>query len=131
LDRKKELKEQYRQMKPQMGVLMIRSNSQNKCFIEATQDLRGRINSTKFKLACGAHPNRELQKEWQEFGESNFTIEIVDHFEYDKDETKTDYTEDIALLQMIWEEKMGQRGFFILQKISRPLIRPLTGWSAF
>lgn len=116
MDRKKELKEQYRQMKPQMGVLMIRSNSQNKCFIEATQDLRGRINSTKFKLAGGAHPNRELQKEWQEFGERNFTIEIVDHLEYDKDETKTDYTEDIALLQMMWEEKMAKEDFLFYKK---------------
>lgn len=46
MDRKKELKEQYRQMKPQMGIFIIRSNPSNKCYFESTQNLRGRINST-------------------------------------------------------------------------------------
>lgn len=109
MDRKKELKEQYRQMKPQMGVFIIRSHHDSKCFIEGTQNLKGRINSTKFKLAAGAHPYRELQKEWKDFGEENFTIEILENLEYDKDESKTDYTEDLALLQMIWEEKLSKQ----------------------
>lgn len=109
MDRKKELKEQYRQMKPQMGVFIIRSHAGNKCFIEGTQNLKSRINATRFKLAAGAHPNRELQKEWKDFGEENFTIEILENLPYDKDESKTDYTEDLALLQMLWEEKLSQQ----------------------
>ncbi len=106
LNRKKELKEQYRQMKPQMGILIIRSKASNKCYIEATQDLKSKINSTKFKLGFGNHPNRDLQKEWKDYGEGNFTIDILDTLQYSEDEAKTDYTEDLALLQTIWEEKL-------------------------
>ncbi len=106
MDRKKELKDQYRQMNPDMGIFMIRSNVSNKCYLEETQDLRGTMNGTKFKLMAGVHPNRELQKEWKEFGERNFTIEILENLAYDKDESKTDYKEDLTLLQMIWEEKL-------------------------
>ncbi len=108
MDRRKQLKEQYKQMRPDMGVFAIGSKVNNKCCIEATQDLKGTMNGTRFKLKNGSHPNRELQKEWKEFGEGNFTIEILEHLEYDKDESKTDYKEDLALAKMIWEEKLLQ-----------------------
>jgi len=108
MDRKKELKQQYLQMKPDMGVLIIRSKHNNKCLIEITQNLRTTLNSIKFKLELGAYPNRELQKEWKDYGEGSFSIEVLENLEYDKDETKTDYKDDLALLQMDWEEKMAK-----------------------
>lgn len=107
MDRKKELKLQYKQTKPDMGIFIIRSKANNKCYIQGTQDLRGTINGAKVRLGNNMHPNKELQKEWNELGEGNFTIEILEHLKYDKDETKTDYTEELALLQMIWEEKLA------------------------
>lgn len=114
MDRKKELKEQYKRMKPQMGIFVIRSKVNNKCYIKTTQDLRGVINGTKVRLEAGMHPNRELQKEWNDFGPGNFTIEILENLEYDKDESKTDYTEELALLQMIWEEKLAKENKALL-----------------
>ncbi len=110
MDRKKELKEQYKQMKPDMGIFVIRSNSNNKCYIEGTQDLKSKINRTKFQLEFGSFANKELQKEWKEYGGPSFTIEVLENLKYDKDESKTDYSEDLALLQMIWEEKLSQEG---------------------
>lgn len=113
MDRKKELKEKYLQMKPEMGVFIVRSHFNNKCYIEGTKNLKGAINSTKFRLKYGSHPNEELQKEWQEYGETNFTIEVLDNLEYEKDELKTDYTEDLILLQKIWEEKILKLNYFL------------------
>ncbi|KJS83827.1 MAG: hypothetical protein JM58_11900 [Peptococcaceae bacterium BICA1-8] len=106
MDRKKELKAQYKEMRPEMGIFIIRSEVNKKCYIETTQNLRGTLNRTKFQLGANSYPNRELQKEWNDFGAENFTIEILENLEYDKDESKTDYTEDLALLQMMWEEKL-------------------------
>jgi len=98
-------------MKPPMGIIIVRSNSTKKCLVEATPNLKSRLNSTRFKLNAGGHPNRDLQKEWQERGEANFTIEILEGLEYDeKDEAKTDYSEDLALLKMIWEERLAEEG---------------------
>lgn len=111
MDRKKELKEQYKHMKPDMGIFIIRSNFNDKCYIEGTQNLRATINGTRFKLEAGVHPNRELQKEWKEHGEGSFTIEVLENLEYDKDEAKTDYTDDLALLLMVWEEKLAEKNF--------------------
>lgn len=111
--RKKELIAQYKRTRPPMGVFIVRCKVNNKYYLEGTQDLRGRINGTKARLGLGAgmHPNKELQKEWDEFGEENFTIEILENLEYDKeDEAKTDYKDDLALLQMVWEEKLAKEG---------------------
>jgi len=116
MDRRKELREQYKNMKPDMGIFKIKSKSSNKCHIETTKDLKSTINSTKFKLEAGIYPNRELQKEWKDFGAKNFTIEILENLEYDKDESKTDYGEDLTLLQMIWEEKLLKQNMELYKK---------------
>ncbi|TJX15172.1 GIY-YIG nuclease family protein [Tissierella creatinini] len=106
MDRKKELKEQYKQMKPDMGIFTVRSNISNKAYLGISQNLNGYINRTLFQLKLGSHPNMELQKDWKEYGADNFTVEIIEILEYDKDESKTDYSEELAVLKMIWEEKL-------------------------
>ena len=111
MDRKKELKEQYRQLKPEMGVFMIQSNRNNKCLIEGTPRLKATINRVKFQLGFGSYPNRELQREWQEYGETNFIFHILENLEYEKDETKTDYSDELELLRMDWEDKMAKQNF--------------------
>lgn len=116
MDRKKELKLQYKQMRPQMGIFIIRSKSNNKCYLEATPNLRGTMNGTQFKLDASSHPNQELQREWNEQGAKNFTIEILDELEYDKDESKTDYGEDLILLRMTWEEKLAKENLEFFKK---------------
>lgn len=54
--------------------------------------MKGAVNGTKFRLGADSHRNKELQKEWNNFGVENFEIEILENLEYDKDESKTDYT---------------------------------------
>ena len=101
MDRKKELKLQYKQMKPGMGIFIIRSKVNNRCYIQATPDLRGVMNGAKVRLQSNMHPNKELQKEWNEFGPANFSIEILENLEYDKDENEDRLQGRSALLQMI------------------------------
>jgi len=116
MDRKKELKMQYKQAKPQMGIFIIRCKANNKCYLQATQDLRGVMNGALVRLNGGMHPYKELQKEWTKLGQENFIIEILENLEYDKDESKNDYTEDLKILQMIWEEKLSQENLEFYSK---------------
>ncbi|NLM44872.1 MAG: GIY-YIG nuclease family protein [Clostridiales bacterium] len=116
MDRKKELKEWYKQMKPDMGIFIIRCKENNKCYIQATHDLKGVMNGAKMKLGANMHPCRELQKEWNQFGEGNFTIEILEKLEYDKDDSKTDYKDELALMHMIWEEKLQKEALEFYNK---------------
>ena len=107
--KRKEMIEQFKQMKPDMGIYWIRSHTTNKYYLETSQNLKGKMNSTKFKLNAGAHPNQELQSEWKKQGEDHFNIEILELLEYDKDESKTDYTEELEILRLVWEEKLNDQ----------------------
>ncbi|MFA9424039.1 MAG: GIY-YIG nuclease family protein [Sedimentibacter sp.] len=106
MDKKKELKEKYKQMKSKMGIFVLRFNGSEKYFLETTQNLKGKMNSTKFQLQIGSHRNKELQNEWNLHGENNCIIQVLEKLQYDKDETKTDYSEELAILKIIWEEKL-------------------------
>lgn len=105
---KQALKEQYKKMKPDMGVYMIRNTTTNCCFMEATNDLKSRMNRMDFQLGAGGHPNKRLQKAWKEDGSGSFEFVILDHLSYSKDESKTDYSEDLAVLESIWYEKLKE-----------------------
>lgn len=107
MNRRKELIEAYKQMKPDMGIYVIRNTQNHKCWLDSTQDLKSKMNRVKFQLQAGSHPVRELQKEWSEMGEGSFTIEVLEQLKYDKDESKTDYSEELAILKMVWEEKLA------------------------
>jgi hypothetical protein len=105
-ERKKELQAQFKQMKPEMGIFAVINTHNNKCFLETTQNLKGKMNSVSFQLRSGGHPNKELQKDWQKFGEAGFKTVVLEQIEYENDETKTNYSEELQLLKMIWCEKL-------------------------
>ena len=115
-NRRKELLEQFKQMKPEMGIFRIRSKQGGKCCLETSQNLNGKINSIVFQLNAGVHPYRELQQEWNEYGQDGFTIEILERLKYGKDEQKDDYSEELAIMKMIWEEKCAQEGLTFYSK---------------
>jgi hypothetical protein len=115
--RKKELQQQYTEMKHPMGVFIIRCKLNNKYYIQSTPDLRGVMNGAYVRLDGGRHPYKELQKEWSEFGRENFSVEILEQLPYDeKDPDKSDYSEELALLEMIWDEKSKAQDWEAYQK---------------
>lgn len=103
---KKELREQYKKMKPDMGVYIVKCNTTNDYCIESSKDIKSSINRAKFALGYGSHQNKKLQEQWNQYGENNFAFEVLDILEYDKEECKTDYTEDLAMLKTMWEDKL-------------------------
>lgn len=112
MDRKKQLKEQYKQMKPQMGVFVIRSQSARQCCIEAAPDLKGVMNGTVAKLKGGGHLRYPgLQQAWREKGADDFVFEILETLDYHSDDPQYDYKDDLALLKMMWEERFREEGW--------------------
>jgi hypothetical protein len=109
-NRKKELQEQYKQMKSDMCIFAIRNKENGKCWLATSQNLKGAINSALFKLNFGNFPVRDLQREWKALGANRFSVDILETLKYGKDETKTDYSEELAILRMIWEERLAGEG---------------------
>jgi len=98
-NRKKELQEAYKNSKSKMGVYQIKNNITGKCYIGVTQDLKGTMNGNGFKLETGMFKDRELQAEWTENGKEQYEISILAELDYDRDEAKSDYAEDLLVLR--------------------------------
>lgn len=112
-DKKKELQAAYKIMKTDMGIFAITNTDTNKYFLVTTSNLKGKINSTSFQLRSGGHPNKELQRDWQQLGPDHFEIKILEQMEYDEERTDNDYSDDLELLKMIWTERLaGENALF-------------------
>lgn len=109
MDRRRQLKEQCKQTKPEMGVYVIESKVSGKMLVAAAQNLRSGVNGSRFKLNAGIHPNRELQDEWREHGAEQFVIRVLDSLEYSKDESKKDYTQDLEELRAMWMARLAEQ----------------------
>ena len=101
---RKELKEEYKQMKFKMGVFQIKNNVNGKIFIGSSLDLIAIWHAQKLQLDIGIHPNSELQKDWKEFGAENFSYEIIEEIKQ-SDDKPIDYAKEIKVLEeMIIDE---------------------------
>lgn len=110
---KKELKKQYKQTLPPMGVYQIRNLVNGKIFIGSSKNLHGKSNSFRFQLNAGLHVNTQLQSEYTQLGEENFVFEVLDHVE-PKEDLAHDFTNDLLTLEELWIEKLqpfGDKGY--------------------
>lgn len=107
MDRKKQLKEAYKQMKTDMGVFIVKKKNSDKYLLVASQNLKGMMNRVKFQLETGTYPNRELQEDWKA-GSGDFEFTIFETLDYDKDEAKTDYSEDLDVMLGMLTEKLAE-----------------------
>ncbi|MCL2751678.1 MAG: GIY-YIG nuclease family protein, partial [Firmicutes bacterium] len=97
---RKALKERYKRMKPDMGVFVFKCMPTGKAYLGFSQNVKAELNSLTFQLKLGSYPtNRNLLKDWIEYGEAFFEVAVIELLGYDKDESKTDYAEDLKLLR--------------------------------
>ena len=109
----KELKDEYRQKKLKAGVFQIRNTVNGKIFVDSSTTLETVYNRHKVTLNYGNHVNRELQKEWIEFGEDKFVYEILGEIKISDDNSADDAKEAKLLKEMYIEElqPFGEKGY--------------------
>jgi hypothetical protein len=101
---RKELKEEYKQMKFKMGVFQIKNTVNNKIFIGCSLDLKAIWHAQKLQLDIGIHTNSDLQSDWNKFGSENFIYEIIEEIKQTEDKP-LDYGKEIKVLEeMIIDE---------------------------
>ncbi len=123
---KKELKDTYKEMKFQIGVFQIRNTVNDKIYIESSTDLVAIWNRHRFQLNNGLHPNINLQKEWNEFGQDNFKYEILSEIKQDGKKTIDYYRKEAKQLEIMFIEDLqpfGDKGYNLS---SLPVARPTT-----
>ncbi len=115
---KKELKDEYKQMKFPMGVYQVTNLVNNKILIGSSNDLNAIWNRIRTQLRFGSYMIEDLQNDWKKYGEENFKYEILSELQQD-DPEKTDYSKDIKALEAMYLEELqpyGDRGYNRLKK---------------
>ncbi len=103
---KKELKEEYEQMKIPMGVFQIKNISNNKVLIDNSIDMKSKWNRHKMELKFGNHRNRTFQKDWNDYGEDNFVFEVLSELKKN-DEENINYNKELKTLENMVIEEMN------------------------
>ena len=112
-EQNRRLKKEYLLKRRPMGVFLIRNMINDRVFVAVGLDLAGIINSHKFQLKMGVHRNRQLQRDWHEYGSENFAFEILDQLE-PREDAGDDGRKDLSFLEELWLEKLlpfGSRGY--------------------
>lgn len=112
MDRKKELKQAYKEIKVEGGIYVITNKQNGKKFVASTPNFKT-VNGVKFTLENEMHTNKELQKDWKQFGEANFEIEHVEVLKKAENESRVDKKE-LERLQEKWLQKLqpyGEEGY--------------------
>lgn len=79
--RKKQLLEDYKNRRPQMGVIALTCRETGEAFLGASKDTRADFNSLCFKLSAGGFPNRRLQQLWAQYGRQGFELTVLETLE--------------------------------------------------
>lgn len=107
----KELKAEYKQKKFTMGVFRILNKVNGKIFISSSVNLDAIYNRHRLELDFGGHRNQELQREWKEFGESNFAFEVLAEIE---EKEGIDHVSDLKQLEAMFIDDLapfGENGY--------------------
>jgi hypothetical protein len=111
---RRELVKEYKNSIRPMGIVQVRNIRNNHVYLTASANTAGTINSIRFQLKMGNFlPSAGLAKDWNELGEENFVIEVIDELKPVDDPTY-DYRDDLKELESMWLEKLkpfGERGY--------------------
>ena len=112
---RQDIKREFKERKKSAGVFQVKNTVNGKVFLGSSLNLEGQLNSHKFKLSLGQHRNKELQKEWNEYGPDKFEFEILEVVKGNED-PNFNLNDELTLLEQIWIEKLqpfGERGYNI------------------
>lgn len=100
-----ELKRQYKEAHPPMGVYAIRNLTTGQCYVQASMNVEAAMNRDRFELRLKGHRNSALLRDWQEHGADNFRFEVLDLLKK-REEPDFDYKAELALALALWREEL-------------------------
>ncbi|MCI9120186.1 MAG: GIY-YIG nuclease family protein [Oscillibacter sp.] len=95
-NRKRELREAYKNRHPEMGVIAARCVPAGALFLAPVQDIPARLNRLRFQLSAGNCGNRKLQALWNRYGQEAVALEVLKRLEYE--DPAEDHTEELEML---------------------------------
>src|SRR5919109_5041505 len=106
---RKEIHREYKERVKPSGVFQIKNMANGKVLLGSSLNLEGPLNKHRFMLRINGHPNKELQKDWNELGPEQFSFEILEIVQI-KDHPNFNLKDELTLLEEIWLEKLQPFG---------------------
>ncbi len=109
--RKKELREQFSEMKTLMGVYRITNTQNGKIFIDAVSNIKNKWLTEQMMLDSNRHVNSALQQDWKAFGKDAFVYDVVEEVAVEAD---TDVKYEVKKLLKKWLDALqpyGEKGY--------------------
>lgn len=72
LNRKKQLLQEYKNRRPEMGVISLRRKTTGESFLGISRKTRADFNGIQCRLDGNTHPNKHLQALWNAYGMRDF-----------------------------------------------------------
>jgi group I intron endonuclease len=116
---RKDINREYKERIKPAGVYRVKNTVNGKVLLGSSLNLEGPLNRHKFMLKIGSHTNKELQKDWDEFGPEKFVFEVLEEIKI-KEDPNFNLKDELTLLEQIWLEELqpfGERGYNLNEKI--------------
>ena len=110
---RKEIHQEYKERVKPSGVYQVKNLVNGKVLLGSSLNLEGPLNRHRFMLKINSHPNKELQKDWNELGPDQFAFELLEVVQV-QDHPNFNLKDELTLLEQIWLEKLqpvGERGY--------------------
>ena len=105
MDRKALIRE-YKESRRPMGVYRVLNKVHDKSLVGVSVDVPAMLNRQRTQLRLGGHPNRALQRDWNELGAGAFEFEVLDTLT-PPDRPDYDPAEDLRVLEQLWLERLS------------------------
>jgi hypothetical protein len=108
--RRKELRAQYKQTRPEAGVYRIVNSQNGKVLLGSTPDLASIRSKLDFARSAGMPGVLDLRlgRDIRHFGIGAFSLEVLEVLETKPEMTAAEILQDLAALEQLWREKQDQ-----------------------
>ena len=106
MDRRKTLKNEYKQRKIIGGVYRLTNTCNEMYFLSYATDLQAKQNVFNFMVSSGSCFHYKLKNDWQAFGSNVFIFEILETIEKKEEQSQEEFIDDLKMLEQMWSEKL-------------------------
>ena len=112
--RRKDLKLAYKLALPRMGIFSISNAITGRILLDQSTNLTGSLNRHRMELQLGVHRNSLLMADWREYGEAQFSFEVVEQIQ-ERPEPDFDYAAELVRRIAFWRARipLGSSGSYL------------------
>jgi len=105
MNRKQDLKQQYRDAPPRAGVYVLRNLVDGRVLVGGSMNVDGALNRHRFELRLRTHRHDQLSADWARHGEAGFAFEVLDRVK-PSNAPDFDPAHELQVLLALWQQEL-------------------------